>query len=150
MEVKNINTTVVIASGGFDPIHSGHINYLNEAAKLGNYLIVAVNSDAWLARKKGKAFLDWNERAVIVENLKAVDAVVDFDDFDGTAKDAIKIVRKLYANAKIIFANGGDRTKENIPEMDIVDDNLEFVFGVGGEHKQNSSSWILKSWDHKN
>ena len=56
MEVKNIKTTVVIASGGFDPIHSGHINYLNEASKLGNYLIVAVNSDAWLVRKKGKAF----------------------------------------------------------------------------------------------
>jgi cytidyltransferase-like protein len=150
MELKNINTTVVIASGGFDPIHSGHINYLNEAAKLGNYLIVAVNSDAWLSRKKGKAFLDWNERATIVENLKVVDAVLAFDDFDGTAKDAIKIVRKLYSNAKIIFANGGDRTKENIPEMDIKDDNLQFVFGVGGEHKQNSSSWILKSWDHKN
>jgi D-beta-D-heptose 7-phosphate kinase/D-beta-D-heptose 1-phosphate adenosyltransferase len=150
MEVKNIKTTVVIASGGFDPIHSGHINYLNEASKLGNYLIVAVNSDAWLVRKKGKAFLDWKERATIVENLKAVDAVIAFDDFDGTAKDAIKTVRKLYSDAKIIFANGGDRTKENIPEMDIKDDNLQFVFGVGGEHKQNSSSWILKSWDHKN
>ena len=150
MEVKNIKTTVVIASGGFDPIHSGHINYLNEAAKLGNYLIAAVNSDAWLVRKKGKAFLDWKERATIVENLKAVDAVIAFDDFDGTAKDAIKTVRKLYSDAKIIFANGGDRTKENIPEMDIKDDNLQFVFGVGGEHKQNSSSWILKSWDHKN
>jgi cytidyltransferase-like protein len=150
MEIKNINTTIVIASGGFDPIHSGHINYLNEAAKLGNYLIVAVNSDAWLVRKKGKAFLDWSERATIVENLKAVDAVVAFDDFNGTAKDAIGIVRKLHSTAKIIFANGGDRTKENIPEMDIKDDNLQFVFGVGGENKQNSSSWILKSWDHKN
>ena len=146
-----VNTkTIVIASGGFDPIHSGHINYLNEAAKLGNYLFVAVNSDAWLVRKKGKAFMEWNERATIVQNLKPVDSVIAFDDFDGTAKDAIIKVRKYNLDAKIIFANGGDRTKDNIPEMDIQDDNLEFVFGVGGENKQNSSSWILNSWKNKN
>ena len=153
METKNINTTIVIASGGFDPIHSGHIHYLNEAAKLGNYLVVAVNSDAWLIRKKGKAFLSWYERATIITNLKSVDCVIgfdDFDDFDGTSKDAIRLIRQHNPDSKIIFVNGGDRTKENIPEMDIVDDNLEFVFGVGGDYKQNSSSWILKSWDHKN
>ena len=144
------NITIVIATGGFDPIHSGHINYLNEAAKLGNFLIVGINSDAWLVRKKGKAFMEWNERAIIVENLKSVDQVIAFDDFDGTAKDAIRIVRMHNPNAKIIFANGGDRTKENIPEMDVEDDNLEFIFGIGGENKQNSSSWILKSWETKN
>jgi len=145
-----VNTqTIVIASGGFDPIHSGHINYLNEAAKLGNYLVVAVNSDGWLVRKKGKAFMEWVERAVIVENLKPVHGVISFDDFDGTAKDAILKIRKSNPYAKIVFANGGDRTKENIPEMNIKDDNLEFVFGVGGEMKQNSSSWILKSWENK-
>ncbi len=146
-----VNTKIiVIASGGFDPIHSGHIHYLNEASELGNYLIVAVNSDAWLVRKKGKAFMNWEERATIVENLRCVDSVIEFDDFDGTAKNAILKIRKFNKDAKIIFANGGDRTEKNIPEMDIVDDNLEFVFGVGGEHKQNSSSWILKSWDQKN
>ena len=150
MEIDNINTTIVIASGGFDPIHSGHIHYLNEAAKLGDYLVSGVNSDDWLIRKKGKAFLSWLERATIIKNLKPVNHVFDFDDSDGTAKDLIKIIRQHNPTSKIIFANGGDRTKENIPEMDIVDDNLEFVFGVGGEHKQNSSSWILKSWDQKN
>jgi D-beta-D-heptose 7-phosphate kinase/D-beta-D-heptose 1-phosphate adenosyltransferase len=150
METENINTTIVIASGGFDPIHSGHIHYLNEAVKLGDYLAVGVNSDDWLIRKKGKAFLSWPERATIIKNLKAVNHVFDFDDTDGTAKDLIKIIRQHNPNSKIIFANGGDRTKENIPEMDIADDNLEFVFGVGGENKQNSSSWILKSWDQKN
>jgi cytidyltransferase-like protein len=145
-----VNTkTIVIASGGFDPIHSGHINYLNEAAKLGNYLIVAVNIDAWLMRKKGKAFMNWEERATIVRNLKSVDSVIEFDDFDGTAKDAISKVRKFNLDAKIVFANGGDRSKDNIPEMDIKDDNLEFIFGVGGENKQNSSSWILNSWKNK-
>jgi len=138
--------TIVIATGGFDPIHSGHINYLNEAKKLGNILYVGLNSDAWLTRKKGKAFMNWEERAVILSNLKSVDYVTDFEDFDGTAKDAIRIVRKQHPTDKIIFVNGGDRTKENIPEMDIQDNNLEFIFGVGGDYKQNSSSWILKSW----
>ena len=139
-------STIVIASGGFDPIHSGHINYLNEAKKLGNYLYVALNSDGWLTRKKGKPFMNWEERAIIISNLKSVDSVIEFDDFDGSAKDAIKSVRKYHLNDKIIFANGGDRTNENIPEMDIKDDNLQFVFAVGGDFKQNSSSWILKSW----
>jgi D-beta-D-heptose 7-phosphate kinase/D-beta-D-heptose 1-phosphate adenosyltransferase len=138
--------TIVLATGGFDPIHSGHINYLNEAKKLGNILYVGLNSDAWLSRKKGKAFMNWEERAIILSNLKSVDFVTDFEDFDGTAKDAIRIVRKQHPTDKIIFVNGGDRTKENIPEMDIQDDNLEFVFAVGGDYKQNSSSWILKSW----
>jgi len=138
--------TIVLATGGFDPIHSGHINYLLEAKSLGNILCVGVNSDAWLTRKKGKYFLPWNERAAIVGNLKPVDNVIEFDDFDGSAKDAIIQIRKMYPEDKIIFVNGGDRTSENIPEMSIQDPNLEFVFGVGGDYKQNSSSWILKAW----
>lgn len=138
--------TIVLATGGFDPIHSGHINYLNDAKKLGNVLYVGLNSDGWLTRKKGKPFLNWEERAIIVSNLKSVDYVIPFEDFDGTAKDAIRIVRKHHLTDKIIFVNGGDRTEANIPEMDIDDPNLEFVFGVGGDFKQNSSSWILKSW----
>lgn len=142
-----INTkTIVIASGGFDPIHSGHIQYLNEAKKLGDWLIVAPNTDEWLTQKKGKPFLSWSERAIILSNLKAVDSIIEFDDSDGSAKDAILHVRQKNPLSKIIFANGGDRTKENIPEMDIKDDNLEFVFAVGGDTKANSSSWILKNW----
>ena len=140
---------IVIATGGFDPIHSGHINYLNEAKKLGNILIVGLNSDGWLARKKGKHFMNWDERAIIVSNLKSVDYVIPFEDFDGTAKDAIRNVRKQYPTDHIIFVNGGDRTKENIPEMDIEDDNIDFIFSVGGDFKQNSSSWILKSWENQ-
>jgi len=148
--MKTEHSTIVIASGGFDPIHSGHINYLNEASKLGNYLVVALNSDAWLIRKKGKAFMEWQERATIISNLKSVDSVIEFDDFDNSAKNAILKVRQSNPKAKIIFANGGDRTKENIPEMSIEDNNLEFIFAVGGDYKKNSSSWILKSWDQKN
>jgi len=75
-----------------------------------------------------------------------VDFVIDFDDTDGSAKHAIIMCRQSYPRDRIIFANGGDRTNDNIPEMDIQDDNLEFVFGAGGEDKKNSSSWILQEW----
>jgi hypothetical protein len=90
--------------------------------------------------------MNWTERSTIVRALKPVNHVFAFDDTDGTAKDAIILCRK-YTRDKIIFANGGDRTSENIPEMDVADDNVEFVFGVGGENKKNSSSWILKKWN---
>jgi D-beta-D-heptose 7-phosphate kinase/D-beta-D-heptose 1-phosphate adenosyltransferase len=140
--------TIVIATGGFDPIHSGHINYIKEAKKLGDVLIVGANSDTWLRRKKGQEFMPWEERASILSAIKDVDRVINFDDADGSAKDAIRKVRAIDPSAQIIFANGGDRTKENIPEMDLLKEmlHLEFVFGVGGEHKMNSSSWILQEW----
>jgi len=137
---------IVLVTGGFDPIHSGHIAYFEEAKKLGDLLIVGVNSDAWLERKKGRAFMPWSERATIVDNLKMVDFVYEFYDDDGSSIDAIKRVREAYPDAKIIFANGGDRTKDNIPEMAFEDANVEFVFGIGGEDKRNSSSWILEEW----
>jgi D-beta-D-heptose 7-phosphate kinase/D-beta-D-heptose 1-phosphate adenosyltransferase len=139
---------IVLVTGGFDPIHSGHIAYLKEAKKLGDMLVVGVNSDEWLIRKKGKFFLPYHERRTIIQNIKGVDVVIGFNDDDGTAKDAIVKVREFNPYSEIIFANGGDRTKENIPEMDIVDNNLSFVFGVGGEHKMNSSSWILSNWEN--
>lgn len=137
---------IVLVTGGFDPIHSGHIAYFKEARTLGDMLIVGINSDDWLERKKGRAFMSWNERLCVINNLSMVDEVYTFDDKDGSAKHFIQQVRAHYPNAKLIFANGGDRTSSNIPEMDIIDDNLEFVFGVGGEDKRNSSSWILEEW----
>jgi cytidyltransferase-like protein len=138
--------TIVLCTGGYDPIHSGHIVYFQAAKSLGDILVVGVNSDSWLTRKKGLPFMPASERINIVDNLKMVDHCILFDDSDGSAKEAIKNVRKLYPDDRIIFANGGDRTAKNIPEMDIVDDNLEFAFGVGGEDKKNSSSWILQEW----
>jgi cytidyltransferase-like protein len=137
---------IVLITGGFDPLHSGHIAYFKAARALGDILVVGINSDAWLARKKGAPFMPYIERATIVKNIVGVDFVIDFDDSDGSAKRAIWMVRQSYPQDKIIFANGGDRTSTNIPEMDIQDDNLEFVFGVGGEDKKNSSSWILQEW----
>jgi len=137
---------IVLVTGGFDPLHSGHIAYFEAAKKLGDMLIVGINTDDWLVRKKGQPFMDEYERCRIIESLKVVDKVVCYPDADGSSKNTITGVRAMYPDATIIFANGGDRTKENIPEMDLVDDNLEFAFGVGGENKMNSSSWILQEW----
>ena len=138
--------TIVLVTGGFDPLHSGHIAYFEAAKKLGDQLVVGINSDAWLVRKKGRAFMPLKERVAIVKNLKNVDWVMDFNDEDDTANHAIsKLIASTSIGSKIIFANGGDRTKENIPEMNEWP-NVDFVFGVGGEAKQNSSSWILEEW----
>lgn len=137
---------IILATGGCDPVHAGHIAYFEAAKQLGDYLIVGVNSDSWLTRKKGRPFMDWQNRAAIVSALRPVDMVIDFNDDDGSARDAIRKVRALYPNATIVFVNGGDRTSTNIPEMDYVDPDLEFAFGVGGDDKKNSSSWILSDW----
>ena len=75
---------IVVATGGFDPLHGGHINYLKEARKLGDQLIVGVNSDEWLERKKGKPFMSLKERSLIIESLSFVDHVIDFDDHDNS------------------------------------------------------------------
>ncbi len=134
----------VVATGGFDPIHSGHIHYLKEASLSGTRLIVGVNSDEWLIRKKGKYFMPWEERAAIVRELACVDEVISFDDSDNSAIHALETVKLLHPNDTIIFVNGGDRTSDNIPEMSV--EGITFEFGVGGENKANSSSWILKEW----
>lgn len=136
--------TIVLVTGGFDPIHSGHISYINAAKKLGDKLVVGVNSDDWLRRKKGQEFMPSSERINIIQNLKAVDHCILFNDTENHAIEAIRNVKLMYPDYHIIFANGGDRTSENIPEMSEPD--VEFVFGVGGEDKMNSSSWILQEW----
>lgn len=140
-----MNDKIILVTGGFDPIHSGHIEYIKAARQLGR-VVVGVNSDEWLARKKGQPFMPFEERLNIINNLKDVMTAIGFDDSDGSAKDAIKKVREMFPKNTIVFANGGDRTKENIPEMDTDIENIEFLFGVGGENKMNSSSWILQEW----
>jgi cytidyltransferase-like protein len=135
---------IVIVTGGFDPLHSGHISLLNHADHLGDHVVVGLNSDEWLTRKKERPFMSWRERMTILDNLHMVGEVIAFDDSDDTACDAIRQVRAKYPNDEIVFANGGDRTQDNIPEQ--VFDDVEFVFGVGGNNKANSSSWILENW----
>jgi cytidyltransferase-like protein len=136
--------TIVLVTGGFDPIHSGHISYINAAKNLGDILVVGVNSDDWLRRKKGQEFMPSSERIDIIQNLKSVNHCILFDDTQNHAIEAIRNVKLMYPGDHIIFANGGDRTENNIPEMSEPD--VEFVFGVGGEDKKNSSSWILQEW----
>lgn len=143
-------TTIVLVTGGFDPLHSGHIAYLQEARQLGDSLIVGLNSDAWLTRKKDKAFMPVEERGAIVDALGCVDKVIGFDeeyDADDSACMFIKDMLEYNPKAKIIFANGGDRKTGNIPEESVADPRLMFATGVGGDNKKNSSSWILKDWE---
>ena len=138
---------IIIVSGGFDPIHSGHIAYFKSARSLGDKLVVALNSDSWLENKKGKFFMPFNERKAIIESMSCVDEVIDFDDDDkGSAINALEKVKTLYPNDNLFFANGGDRTNSNIPEMSV--SGIEFLFSVGGDDKKNSSSWILKNWQY--
>lgn len=138
---------IIIVSGGFDPIHSGHIAYLKSARVLGDQLVVALNSDEWLINKKGKFFMPFEERKTIIENLSSVDLVIDFEDDDeGSASNALIKVKEMYPEDHIVFANGGDRNKGNIPEMSV--NGIEFAFSVGGDDKKNSSSWILKKWQY--
>lgn len=138
---------IAIVSGGFDPIHSGHVSYLKEAATIGEKLIVLLNSDAWLKSKKGKFFLPFSERQIILESLSMVDEVLGFDDDElGSCINGLQKIKKLYPNDELIFCNGGDRNKLNIPEMSV--ENINFKFSIGGDDKKNSSSWILKSWQY--
>ena len=138
---------IIVVSGGFDPIHSGHIAYFNAAKKLGDKLIVALNSDKWLEDKKGKFFMPFSERKCIIESISCVDEVIDFEDDDqGSCIEGLKKIKELNPNDDIYFANGGDRDKDNIPEMTVPE--INFIFSVGGNNKMNSSSWILKKWQY--
>lgn len=136
----------VVVTGGFDPIHSGHVEYIREAAKLGDVLIVGVNSDEWLTRKKGKPFMEWKERANIINALRYVDFVLRFDDSDDSACSLLEDLKRSWIGKddEIIFANGGDRNSTNNRESKV--EGVTFVYGVGGSNKMNSSSDILKAW----
>ena len=140
-------SNTVLVTGGFDPLHSGHIEYFKEAKTLGTKLIVGVNSDEWLTRKKGRPFMPFKERCAIIKELSVVDKVIGFDDSDDSACQAI--FHTMSTNTgKIIFANGGDRTNTTTPEYTTYSDHpqVEFAFGIGGKNKANSSSWILDEW----
>jgi D-beta-D-heptose 7-phosphate kinase/D-beta-D-heptose 1-phosphate adenosyltransferase len=140
---------IVLVTGGFDPIHSGHIAFFKDAKALGNELVVGLNSDDWLTRKKGRAFMPFKERLEVVKNLSMVDRVISFDDSDDTACHAIfYMMSTTGSDTEIIFANGGDRTDSSTPEYDMYKNQygVSFEFGVGGEDKKNSSSWILDEW----
>ena len=135
---------IVLVTGGFDPIHSGHLSLFREAKKMGTHLVVGVNSDMWLRRKKGKYFMPLEERMAVVSELKSVDEVITFNDEDNTACDAIEQCLKKYG--EILFCNGGDRHNENTPEFNKYQNEIQFRWGVGGLGKQNSSSAIISTF----
>lgn len=138
---------VAIISGGFDPIHSGHIAYINSASQLANKLVILLNSDDWLRKKKGQEFMPFLERKAILESLRNVDLVIDFmDDEMGSCIQGLEKVKNMFPDDELIFCNGGDRNSSNIPELTV--SGIAFEFNVGGNEKLNSSSWILKNWSY--
>ena len=141
---ENWISNIIIVSGGFDPVHKGHIRMFREAANLGAQVVVGLNSDEWLTRKKGKPFMSFEERKEILEGFKYVTQVISFDDSDDTASDVIRRVDDIYKgqDVKIFFANGGDRTTDNVPEMDVCRElKVTMLWGIGGG-KIQSSSWL--------
>ncbi len=139
---------IILVSGGFDPIHSGHIALIKEAAKLGD-VVVLLNSDSWLRDKKGKEFLSFRERKIIMLSIKNIIDVISFDDSDKTCLDGIKKALQKYSGHKVKFANGGDRNSTTTPNQETIfcnENNVEVLWGIGGTNKANSSSQILERW----
>jgi len=132
------NNKTVMVSGGFDPVHIGHIRMIIEASKYGDVIVVA-NSDDWLFRKKGFVFMSFDQRAEILASIKGVVKVTGVDDHDGTVCEAISREKPDY------FANGGDRKKHNTPEQALCRHlDIEMLWGVGGDDKANSSSELVE------
>ena len=154
MNKENWIKNIIIVSGGFDPVHKGHIRMFREAANFGANVIVGLNSDEWLTRKKGKSFMKWDERAEILESCKFINQVIPFDDSDDTASDAIKRVFDMYnadsSDYNIYFANGGDRKLGNVPEFDNCRElGVVMLWNFGGGKIQSSSD-LTKNWETKN
>jgi len=140
--MKTINTNFIITvavSGGFDPIHIGHLELFRQSKNLGHRLIVILNSDRFLLEKKGYVFMPFNERKKILESIDSIDEVVECIDEDNTVRKTLKKVRPD------IFANGGDRVDDNIPEKETCNKlGIKMCFGIGGFDKQQSSSNLIK------
>ena len=128
----------VMVSGGFDPVHAGHIRMILDAAKWGDVIVIA-NSDRWLFEKKGFVFMHFEQRAEILNAIKGVVLVDSVDDSDGTVCEAIRRLKPTY------FANGGDRGRSNTPEQDVCEElGVEMLWSIGGDEKRDSSSDLVK------
>ena len=136
---------IIAVSGGFDPVHIGHVRMIQDAARYGDVMVI-INSDDWLTRKKGYVFMPWEERAEIMGNIKGVRFVTQVDDSDGTVCEAL---RRHRPDA---FANGGDRKTQNTPEMDVCEElGIQMMWAIGGNDKPQSSSWLVdKLKENKN
>ena len=128
----------VMVSGGFDPVHVGHIRMIREAAQHGDVIVVA-NSDDWLFRKKGFVFMEFAKRSEILNSIKGVLLVDSVDDTDGTVCEAIRRHKPDY------FANGGDRGRSNTPEQQVCEElGVKLLWGVGGDYKADASSTLVE------
>ena len=136
---------IIAVSGGFDPLHAGHIRLFKGAKKLGDELVVILNNNNWLKKKKGYVFISQNERKEVIESIKFVDRVI-LTRHHPNPKD-MSVSKELKKLRPDIFANGGDRTKNNIPEVAVCKEiNCKMVFNVGRGGKIQSSSWLLKNF----
>ena len=132
----------IALSGGFDPVHMGHIDMIKEASRLGDVIII-LNSDAWLEDKKGYVFMPFVERAYIMKNLKGVSQITSVEDTDGTVCEALERMKPDY------FGNGGDRTKQNTPEMEVCQQfGIDMVWNLGGGKAQNSSGLVERCYQN--
>lgn len=142
---KDKNKVIVAVSGGFDPIHVGHVRLFEEAKKLGDELVVILNNDNWLKRKKGYIFMTDKERKEVIEGLRSVDKVLITGHKKG-AED-MSVCSELRKIRPHIFANGGDRRRSNIPEVPVCEEiGCEMVFNIGPGGKVQSSSWLLANY----
>lgn len=133
----------IMVSGGFDPIHVGHVRMIVEAARHGQVIVIA-NSDEWLMRKKGYVFMPWKERAEIISSIEGVIQVSTVDDSDGTVCEAIERIRPD------VFANGGDRKGNNTPEVALCNHlGIDLMWNIGGGKIQSSSELVAKSKEEK-
>ena len=136
MSEENEKPTVMV-SGGFDPVHVGHIRMILDASQYGDVIVIA-NTDNWLFRKKGFVFMEYDRRAEILNAIKGVVLVDSVDDTDGTVCEAIERLKPTY------FANGGDRGKSNTPEQDVCEKlGIELLWGIGGDYKADASSDLV-------
>lgn len=135
---------IVIASGSFDPLHRGHIQYLTEARKLGDRLVVAVETDNCIIRKHGVSFMNWEERVPVIKALAAVDEVIMISECDNSYNDALRQVRRSFPSATIIFASGNPPNKSNSPELP--DQDVRFEYNVGSDVRAISSSELLRRY----
>jgi len=147
---KNKKKIIVAVSGGFDPIHAGHIRLFKAARNLGSELFVILNNDNWLKQKKGFVFMPQKERKELIEALQYVDRVIISGH--SPAPEDMSVNAELKKLKPAIFANGGDRTKKNVPELAVCKEiNCKAVFNVGMGGKIQSSSWLLRKFlDEKN
>ncbi len=142
---KKNEKVVVAVSGGFDPIHSGHTRLFREAKKLGDELVVILNNDNWLKKKKGYSFMSEQERKEVIESLGDVDRVLITGHSENP--EDMSVCKELKELKPHIFANGGDRIKTNIPEVSVCESiGCDMVFNVGYGGKVQSSSWLLSNF----